>query len=96
MSHKSESGLTEIVALADLIARTVKDVVAEYTNAGVSMPSLASTAPGSFDTPESVPPKLAKAVRILDAACAQLSFSVGSPGHVITNVGIQYVCIPFD
>ncbi|KAJ7214521.1 S-adenosyl-L-methionine-dependent methyltransferase [Mycena pura] len=82
---KPESGLDEIVALADLISRTVEDVVAEYAAAGVSMPSLASTTPGPFDTPESVPPKLAKATRILDAACAQLSFSVGNPGHVITN-----------
>ncbi|KAJ7642290.1 S-adenosyl-L-methionine-dependent methyltransferase [Mycena rosella] len=81
----SESGLTEIIALADLISRTVKDVVAEYTVAGVPMPSLSSTAPGPFDTPETTSPKLARAVRILDAACAQLSFSVGSPGHVVTN-----------
>ncbi|KAJ7704582.1 S-adenosyl-L-methionine-dependent methyltransferase [Mycena rosella] len=81
----SESGLTEIVALADLISRTVKDVVAEYTAAGVSMPSLSSTAPGPFDMPETTSPKLARAVRILDAACAQLSFSIGSPGHVVIN-----------
>ncbi|KAJ7482294.1 S-adenosyl-L-methionine-dependent methyltransferase [Mycena galericulata] len=81
----SQTGLTEITALAELISSTVKDVVAEYTAAGVALPSLASTAPGPFDTPESVPPKLAKAIRILDAACAQLSFTVGSPGHVITN-----------
>ncbi|KAJ7487261.1 S-adenosyl-L-methionine-dependent methyltransferase [Mycena galericulata] len=85
MSHQPESGLAEITALADLITQTVKDVVAEYTAAGAALPSLASTAPGPFDTPESVPLKLAKAVRILDAACAQLSFTVGSPGHVITN-----------
>ncbi|KAJ6573975.1 S-adenosyl-L-methionine-dependent methyltransferase [Mycena vulgaris] len=86
----SESGLTEIVALADLISRTVKNVAAEYAEAGVSMPSLSSTAPGPFDTPETAPPKLAKAVRILDAACAQLSFSVGSPGHVVTNKGYGF------
>ncbi|KAJ7609301.1 hypothetical protein B0H17DRAFT_1221417 [Mycena rosella] len=40
---------------------------------------------GPFDTPETTSPKLARAVRILDAACAQLSFSVGSPGHVVIN-----------
>ncbi|KAJ7284895.1 S-adenosyl-L-methionine-dependent methyltransferase [Mycena rebaudengoi] len=79
------SGLTDIIALAELISSAVKDVVAEYDAAGVSIPPLSSTTPGPFDTPESVPSNLARAARIIDAACAQLSFSVGSPGHVITN-----------
>ncbi|KAJ6628892.1 S-adenosyl-L-methionine-dependent methyltransferase [Mycena sp. CBHHK59/15] len=81
----SDSGVTNIVALADLISSAVKDVVAEYSAAGVPMPSLSSTVPGPFDTPEATPFKLAKAIRVIDAACAQLMFSVGSPGHVITN-----------
>lgn len=96
-SITSESGLAEIVALADLISRTVQDVVAEYTAAGVSLPSLSSTSPGPFDTPESMPPNLSKAVRLLDAACAQLSFSVGTPGHVVTNVrNSQITSHPLD
>ncbi|KAJ6501501.1 S-adenosyl-L-methionine-dependent methyltransferase [Mycena vitilis] len=87
----SKAGLAEIVALADLISSTVKDVAAEYSAAGVELPSLWSTNPGPFDSPEAVPPKLARAVRVLDAACSQLMFSVGSPGHVIVNkaYGIQ-------
>ncbi|KAJ6501494.1 S-adenosyl-L-methionine-dependent methyltransferase [Mycena vitilis] len=92
MSHShSKTGLAEIVALADLISSTVQDVAAEYSAAGTSLPSLSSTAPGPFDSPGSVSPKLARAVRILDAACAQLIFSVGSPGHVMLNktYGIQ-------
>ncbi|KAJ7651964.1 S-adenosyl-L-methionine-dependent methyltransferase [Mycena polygramma] len=86
-----EGGLADILALADLISSTVRDVVTEYSAAGVSLPSLSSTTPGPFDSPEDVPPKLSRAVRILDAACAQLIFSVGSPGHVILNktYGIQ-------
>ncbi|KAJ6619669.1 S-adenosyl-L-methionine-dependent methyltransferase [Mycena sp. CBHHK59/15] len=85
MSPNSNSGLANIVALADLISSAVKDVVAEYTAAGVSMPSLSSTITGPFDTPESTPPNLAKAIRTIEAACTQLSFSVASPGHVVVN-----------
>ncbi|KAJ7284873.1 S-adenosyl-L-methionine-dependent methyltransferase [Mycena rebaudengoi] len=80
-----EAGLADLVALADLISSAVKDIVSEYTDAGAILPPLSSTAPGPFDTPETVPIKIAKAARIIDAACAQLSYSVGSPGHVITN-----------
>ncbi|KAJ7634566.1 S-adenosyl-L-methionine-dependent methyltransferase [Roridomyces roridus] len=79
------SGIAEIVALADLISSTVKDVVAEYGAAGVNLPSLSSTTPGPFETPESTPPKLTKAIKTLDAACSQLMYTVGSPGHVIAN-----------
>ncbi|KAJ7151574.1 S-adenosyl-L-methionine-dependent methyltransferase [Mycena filopes] len=86
MSHTAwECGLQDIVALADLISSTVKDVVEEYSAAGVSLPSLSSIIAGPFDRPEVMSPKLARATRILDAACAQLSFSVGSPGHVMTT-----------
>ncbi|KAJ6505928.1 S-adenosyl-L-methionine-dependent methyltransferase [Mycena vulgaris] len=81
----SNSGLADIVALADLISGAVKDVVAEYANAQASMPSLSSTSPGPFDTPESMPASLVKAIRIVEAACAQLSISVASPGHVVVN-----------
>ncbi|KAJ6569600.1 S-adenosyl-L-methionine-dependent methyltransferase [Mycena capillaripes] len=63
----SESGLAEFVALANLISRTVKDILEEYSAAGVSMPSLFSLAPGPFDAPNT------------------LSFSVGSPGHVVIS-----------
>ncbi|KAJ7127080.1 S-adenosyl-L-methionine-dependent methyltransferase [Mycena epipterygia] len=79
------SGLADIVALADIISSAVKDVVAEYTTAQVSMPSLSSTIPGPFDTPESMPANLVKAIRTIEAACTQLSYSVASPGHVVVN-----------
>ncbi|KAJ7618676.1 S-adenosyl-L-methionine-dependent methyltransferase [Roridomyces roridus] len=88
------SGLTEILALAELISHSVKEVVAEYTVAGVCLPSLSSTAHGPFDSKESMAtrPKLVKAIQTLDAACAQLVFTVGSPEHVMFNkshAGVQ-------
>ncbi|KAJ7634571.1 S-adenosyl-L-methionine-dependent methyltransferase [Roridomyces roridus] len=90
----SASGLTEILTLAELISSSVKDVMAEYTAAGSCLPSLSSTAQGPFDSAESLAtrPKLVKAIRTLDAACAQLVFTVGSPEHVMFNkshAGIQ-------
>ncbi|KAJ7634561.1 S-adenosyl-L-methionine-dependent methyltransferase [Roridomyces roridus] len=89
----SSSGLTQILALASLISDAVQSVVEAYTSAGETLPPLSSTAPGPFDTPESMAaqPKLGRAVQILDAACAQLMWSVGSPGHVVANkcYGIQ-------
>ncbi|KAJ7634568.1 S-adenosyl-L-methionine-dependent methyltransferase [Roridomyces roridus] len=93
-SAPSASGLTEILALAELISNSVKEVVAEYTAAGVCLPSLSSTTPGPFDSVESLTtrPKLVEAIRTLDAACAQLVFTVGSPEHVVVNkshAGIQ-------
>ncbi|KAJ7634558.1 S-adenosyl-L-methionine-dependent methyltransferase [Roridomyces roridus] len=92
-SSTSASGLTEILALAELVSNSVKDVVAEYSAAGFCLPSLSSTACGPWDSMESIVtrPKLAKAVKTLDAACSQLMFAVGSPGHVIANkcYGIQ-------
>ncbi|KAJ7637687.1 S-adenosyl-L-methionine-dependent methyltransferase [Mycena polygramma] len=81
----ANSGLADIVALSDLISNAVKDVVAEYTAAQVSLPSLSSTSPGPFDTPESMSANLVKAIRTIEAACTQLSVSVASPGHVIMN-----------
>ncbi|KAJ7209445.1 S-adenosyl-L-methionine-dependent methyltransferase [Mycena haematopus] len=77
------SGLADILALADLISGAVKDVVGEYTAAQVRMPALSSTSSGPFDAPESASANLLKAIRMIEAACTQLSFTVASPGHVI-------------
>jgi hypothetical protein len=35
---------------------------------------------------DNTPPKVAKIIRTIEAACAQLSCTVGSPGHVMLNV----------
>jgi hypothetical protein len=80
------NGSAEITMLADLISASVKDVVAEYQNAGHNVPSLSTTESGPFDAPHLQSAKLTKAIQIIEAACAQLSFAVASPGHVVTNV----------
>ena len=72
--------------LASLITSAVQDVVKEYSAAGHSVPSLNSVEPGPFDAPHLVSPALAKEIQTIEAACAQLSFAVANPGHVITNV----------
>ena len=81
----SRGGL-ELLQLAELITSSVRDVLAEYQNVGQDVPWLSSTEPGPFDKPHLASPKLSKAIQIIEAACAQLSFAVASPGHVITNV----------
>lgn len=85
-SAQSSQGGLELTRLAELITSSVQDVLAEYQNAGQDVPWLSSTEPGPFDKPHLTPPKLSKAIQIIEAACAQLSFAVASPGHVITNV----------
>ncbi|KAH7874191.1 S-adenosyl-L-methionine-dependent methyltransferase [Lentinula edodes] len=74
-----------LMSLVDLISNAVKVVTAEYIQAGYSVPSLDSTTAGPFDAPEEMSSTLTTAVRTIEAACAQLSYTVASPGHVITN-----------
>lgn len=83
MSTISDARLS---ALVNLIQDSVKVVISQYDAVGQTVPSLDSVDTGPFDTPDNVTPELRKAVEIIEAACAQLSFSVASPGHVITNV----------
>lgn len=73
-------------ALVDLIQDSVKVIISEYAYIGQTVPSLDSVSPGPFDTPEKVTPELRRAIEIIEASCAQLSFTVASPGHTITNV----------
>lgn len=85
-SAQCSQGAMELTRLAELITSSVQDVLAEYQNAGQDVPWLSSTEPGPFDKPHLAPPKLSKAIQIIEAACAQLSFAVANLGHVITNV----------
>ncbi len=85
-SAQSSQGALELTRLTELITSSVQDVLSEYQNAGQHVPWLSSTEPGPFDKPHLASPKLSKAIQIIEAACAQLSFAVASPGHVITNV----------
>lgn len=87
-----------LVELLDLIQANVKVVISEYAAINQVVPSLDSLVPGPFDTPESVTPQLSEAIRIIEAACAQLSFTIASPGHVVTNVSrilLRLQVVPF-
>ncbi|KAJ7913390.1 S-adenosyl-L-methionine-dependent methyltransferase [Mycena leptocephala] len=83
MSTPAPNGIADIVALANLISNSVTELVDEYP--GRFTPPLSSTLPGPFDTLDNTPPKVAKLIRTIEAACAQLSCTVGSPGHVMLN-----------
>ncbi|KAF8191304.1 S-adenosyl-L-methionine-dependent methyltransferase [Pholiota molesta] len=84
------NGTTEITRLADLIVSSVKEIVSEYETAGHDVPSLLSTESGPFDAPHLATAKLSRAIQIVEAACAQLSFAVANPGHVATNKSYGY------
>ncbi|KAH9479088.1 3-O-methyltransferase 2 [Psilocybe cubensis] len=84
------NGTSEITALSQLIASAVQDIVNEYTKAGHTVPSLHSTEQGPFDAPHLVSETLSKAVQIVEAACAQLTFTVTNPGHTMTNKAYAY------
>lgn len=76
----------DLSTLAKLISDSVVVVTSEYTKAGHAPPSLESTAQDPFHSPELVPEQLKAAIKIIEAACAQLSATVASAGHVVTNV----------
>ncbi|EIM86299.1 S-adenosyl-L-methionine-dependent methyltransferase [Stereum hirsutum FP-91666 SS1] len=86
----------ELTPLVDLITDAVKDVIKEYDTVGQPFPALGSTNSGHFDSAASVTPELARAIKVVEAACAQLSFSVASPAHVMTNKAFGFeepVCL---
>ena len=75
-----------LLALVDLITKAVTVVNQEYAKVNAVVPPLESTLSGPFDTPESMTPELTKAIQVIEAACAQLTFTVAPPGHVMVNV----------
>lgn len=85
-SQNAPSGIAEVNRLAELIVASVNDVVSEYQDANSDIPSLLSTEGGPFDAPHLQSSKLAKALLVIEAACAQLTYTLATPGHVITNV----------
>jgi hypothetical protein len=78
--------LPSIKALADMISSAVETVLSEYALGHHEVPELDVTQPGPFDRPEDASERLQSAIRIIEAASAQLCATVASPGHVITNV----------
>jgi len=81
---------SHIIALTDLINKAVQDVIAEYAAVGQAVPSLDTLDPGPFNVPEDTPVRLAKAIQIIEAACAQLSYTVAPPGSVIVNKSLEH------
>lgn len=87
VAYSPPDGLADLIALSQLISTAVNDVVQEYNTLGQSLPPLSSVEQGPLDGgPHLVSPQLAKAVKIIEGACAQLSFAVANPGHVMINV----------
>ncbi len=76
----------DLTAIVKLISDSVAVVTSEYAKAGHSPPTLDSTGQDPFHSPELVSERLKVAIKIIEAACAQLSATVASAGHVITNV----------
>ncbi|KIK66536.1 hypothetical protein GYMLUDRAFT_935360 [Collybiopsis luxurians FD-317 M1] len=81
---------THITELTDLINRAVENVIDEYAAVGQPVPSLDSLSAGPFDTPAKMPTSLVKAVRIIEAACAQLTMIASPPCSVILNKALQH------
>ncbi|KAF5339494.1 hypothetical protein D9757_014699 [Collybiopsis confluens] len=80
----------DLNALVGILSNAVNIITAEYAKEDHVVPSLDSTEPGPFDAPENMSAVLSNAVRTVEAACAQLSFAVASPGHVMTNKSYGY------
>ncbi|KAF9002052.1 S-adenosyl-L-methionine-dependent methyltransferase [Cyathus striatus] len=85
LSNAANTGKSQLIQLTNLINSAVRDVLSEYDVVGAPVPLMQSTEAGPFDSPDSVTPKLATAIRTIEAACAQLSFAVASPSQVINN-----------
>ncbi|KAF4581762.1 hypothetical protein EYR40_002780 [Pleurotus pulmonarius] len=81
----------DLTSLAKLISDSVAVVTSEYARAGHAPPTLESTAEDPFQSPESVSERLKTAIKTIEAACAQLSATVVSPGHVVTNKSYNFV-----
>lgn len=87
----SNSATTNVLtSLVDLISDAVKVVNTHYADANASVPPLESVESGLFDSPEKVSDELSTAIRTIEAACAQLSFTVANPAHSITNKAFGY------
>ncbi|KAH7870498.1 S-adenosyl-L-methionine-dependent methyltransferase [Lentinula edodes] len=81
---------THITALTDLINKATQDVIAEYSAVGQAVPSLDTLQPGPFQVPEETPTRLIRAIQIIEAACAQLSFTIAPPGSVMVNKSLEH------
>ncbi|KAG9218403.1 hypothetical protein CCMSSC00406_0007996 [Pleurotus cornucopiae] len=81
----------DLTTLVKLISDSVAVVVSEYAKVGHAPPALESTDQDPFHSPELMSERLRTAIKTIEAACAQLSASVASPGHVVTNKAYNFV-----
>ncbi|ESK85087.1 S-adenosyl-L-methionine-dependent methyltransferase [Moniliophthora roreri MCA 2997] len=78
-----------LTSLATLISSSVQEVIAAYASVGQTVPSLDSVEPGPFDSAvEDVPERLARAIRVIEAACAQLVCTVSNPSGLVFDKAI--------
>ena len=91
MSTKSTDTL---YALVGLISSSLNEVISAYHVAGHDVPSLDSVEPGPFDSPQSMPFHVRKAIQIIEGACAQLCATIASPGHSTLNVRPTHTVSP--
>ena len=90
----TDNGAANILSLSALISESVQTLVSEYTATGKLIPTLDSTDSGPFDDPEKIGPIVSKAIKTTEAACAQLTYTVCSPGHTVFNVSILLSSMP--
>lgn len=82
-------------ALAKLVNDSVETIIAEYSKKEAVVPTLDDKGVGPFDATEDFTPELSEAIKILEGACAQLSFTCASPGYTIVNVSYPLCTIPY-
>lgn len=82
----SRPGATHLRALVKLIQKNVEEIIQEHEKVGDDVPTLDQVSPVKFDSSENVTEALTDSIKIVEGACAQLSFTVASPSHTIANV----------
>ena len=82
--------MSALDALVSLITTSVAEYTEQLKNAQLPLPDLNSTNPPVTRTglSEEARLKAARAVKVIEAACAQLVATVADPGNVILTVSI--------
>ena len=86
----SSNQKAQLDALVGLISTSVASITSAYASANVALPSLdpisAETSEEQKSLDDATELQVARAVRVIEAACAQLVASVARPGRYILNV----------
>lgn len=87
------SGKAQLDALVALISKSVADITSTYESAQVPLPSLDPAALESTEDGKTLDDTterdVARAVRVIEAACAQLVASLARPGRYVLNVRVS-------